>query len=224
MLARHDLAWLTPRGWELACAAAPAASRAAIAAWARQGWPAVATRVPSGLAPGQVALGLALPPCPDGAKPRIALAAHAGEIERASPALPLARAIGAAPAAWRAPLTALNEEAAACGLALQVYGSLGFQAVTGQNYLTARSDIDLLLHPATPARYQEALALLARHARVLPLDGEIVFKGAQAVAWKELAMARGGQARVLAKSLHAVSLVTVDSLLAGIARDDVCMH
>ena len=224
MLARHDLAWLAPRGWERACAAAPEGSREALAAWARHGWPAVVTRLPAGLAPGQVALGLPLPSRPEGCKPRIALAADARDIERTGPALLLAETVAAAPASWQAALAALGNEAGACGFALHVYGSLAFQALTGQACLSARSDIDLLLHPATPANCKEALALLVRHARMLPLDGEIVFGGKQGVAWKELATARDGQARVLAKSLHAVSLVTVDSLLASLAQDAVCMH
>lgn len=222
-LVRHDLAWLRPRGWERACAAAPAAARAAIADWAGHDWPAVVTRRPAGLAPGQVALALALPPRPDGCKPRIALAADAADIDRTAPALPLADAIAAAPSCRRPALVSLDEEARAGGLLLRVYGSLAFQALTGQACLSAASDIDLLLHPATPARYREALALLARHARALPLDGELVFANAQAVAWKELLPRPDRHARVLAKSLHGVALVTVGSLLATLGEDDVCI-
>lgn len=227
-LARHGLAWLTPRGWERACAAAPAGARAAMADWASHGWPAVVTRSPAALAPGHVALGLALPPRPDGCKPRIALIAAAADIERAGPALALAAVIGAAPAPWRVALAALDREAAAAGLVLRVYGSLAFQALTGQAYTGARSDVDLLLHPPTRAHHAQALALLARHAEALPLDGEIVFGDARAVAWKELmnlaASACGSEARVLAKSLDAVSLVKVGHLLATLPGDAPCMR
>jgi len=223
MLSRHDLAWLTLRGWERASRDAPAGTRDAIAGWGRAGWPGVVTRAHADLGPGQVALGIALPPRPvDGSKPRIALSCGAGDIDRAGPALALADAVEAAPSAWRKALAALDEEAVDAGLNLRVYGSLAFQALTGQAYVTARSDIDLLLHPATALDYRYALALLARHARVLPLDGEIVFGGGLAVAWKELAGAQHGQVRVLSKSLQGIALVTVDSLLASLGEELPC--
>jgi phosphoribosyl-dephospho-CoA transferase len=223
MFSRHDLAWLTPRGWERACAGAPAGACEAIASWGRAGWPAVVTRAHADPGPGRVALGIALPPRPaDGSKPRIALSSAVGDIGRTCPALALADAIEAAPSGWQKALAALDEEAADAGLDLRVYGSLAFQALTGQAYVTATSDIDLLLHPAAAPDYRHALALLARHARILPLDGEIVCGGGQAVAWKELAAAQHGQARVLAKSLQGIALVTVDSLLASLDEDVPC--
>jgi phosphoribosyl-dephospho-CoA transferase len=154
------------------------------------------------------------------------MAAEPADIVRGSGALRLAEAIPAAPARWRTALTMLTDEAAGAGLALHVYGSLAFQAVTGQAYLNAGSDIDLLFHPATPACCRRALALRARHAGgdagVLPLDGEFVFGGAQAVAWKELAACRNRQARVLAKSLDGVALVTLKRLLASLDKELPC--
>ena len=102
---------------------------------------------------------------------------------------------------------------------MRVYGSVAFQALTGQAYLTAASDIDLLLAPRTLEQYRCALALLARHARALPLDGEILFPQGRAVAWKELLRVPDATAQVLAKSMHAVSLVTVASLLANLSTD-----
>jgi phosphoribosyl-dephospho-CoA transferase len=223
MFSRHDLAWLTPRGWERALAGAPCGTRDAIAGWGRAGLPAVVTRAHADPGPDRVALGIALPPrLADGSKPRIALGCEAGDIDRSGPALALGDAIEAAPSGWRTALTALDQEAADAGLVLRVYGSLAFQALTGQAYVTARSDIDLLVHPATAPDCGHALALLARHARVLPLDGEIVFGGGRAVAWKELAGAQHGQARVLSKSLQGIALVTLDSLLASLGEELPC--
>ena len=223
MSSRHDLAWLTPRGWERALAGAPFGARDAIAAWGRAGWPAVVTRAHADAGPDRVALGVALPPRPaDGSKPRIALACATGDIERTGPALALSDAVDAAPSGWRSALKALDEDAADTGLHLRVYGSLSFQALTGQAYVSPRSDIDLLLHPASARDYRRALALLAWHARVLPLDGEIVFGDGRAVAWKELAAAQHDQARVLAKSLQGIALVTVDSLLASLGEELPC--
>ncbi|MFC5460965.1 malonate decarboxylase holo-[acyl-carrier-protein] synthase [Massilia niabensis] len=225
-LARHNLVWLSQAGWERAAAlAAPGArdagdARAAIMRWGRARWPAVATRVPPGLAPGDVPLGLALPPsASDGAKPRIAFIAHMADIADTCPALPLAQALPAVPEAWRGPLTALLDEAGNARLDVRVYGSVALQALTGQGYLTAASDIDLLLAPRTLEAYRCALGLLARHALLLPLDGEIVFPQGWTVAWKELLHLPGATARVLAKSLRGAELVTVGSLLAALRTD-----
>ncbi len=222
MFSRHDLVWLSARGWKDAGAAAPALERDAIAAWGASGWPAVVTRPPAGLGPGQLALGIALPPRPDGSKPRIAFKADGADIVRSSAPLALADAATAAPAAWRTALVALDEQAMAAGFALRVYGSLAFQALTSQAYLRTGSDIDLLLQPATRAGYRRALDLLVRHARVLPLDGECVFGDGRAVAWKELAACAHDGARVLAKSLDGVALVRIDELLATLGEDARC--
>ena len=217
MLARHDLVWLSAAGWEHAAARAPASARDAVLRWARAGWPAVATRPRHDLAPGRVALGLALPPrLEDGAKPRIAIEADARDIGDTRAALPLAQALRSVPAAWRQPLTTLLDDARQAGVAPRVYGSVAFQALTGQAYLSPTSDIDLLLQPRTHEQYHGILAVLARHAQALPLDGEIVFPQGQAVAWKVLLLDATPGARVLAKSMHAVALVSVDSLLASL--------
>jgi phosphoribosyl-dephospho-CoA transferase len=217
MLARHDLVWLSPAGWEHAAALAHAGEREAITDWGRAGWPAVATRPPHELRPGHVALGLALPPrARDGAKPRIAIQAATSAIADTRPAIELAPVLRTVPREWRQPLAALLDDAGEAGVELRVYGSVAFQALTGQRYLSATSDIDLLLQPGTHAQYHSALALLARHARALPLDGEIVFPDGRAVAWKELLRVSDPQARVLAKSMHAVALVGVGSLLASL--------
>lgn len=222
-LARHNLVWLSQAGWKHAAAMAPPGARDArdaIMRWGRARWPAVATRVPPGLAPGDVALGLALPPSTSGsAKPRIAFIARMADIAETCPALPLAQALPAVPEAWRGPLTALLDDAGSANLDPRVYGSVAFEAVTGQGYLTHASDIDLLLAPRTQPAYRCALGLLERHARLLPLDGEIVFPQGWAVAWKELLRAPGATARVLAKSLHGVELMTVGSLLAALSTD-----
>jgi phosphoribosyl-dephospho-CoA transferase len=224
MFARHDLVWLTQRGWQQALATVPARCSEALDRWQQAGWPAVVRRADVGLAPDQLSIGLALPPDPvDGAKTRIACRVPVAEVRQHSLALPLAQARAAAPQPWRQWLEALERQAAVQGLAIRVYGSVALQALTGQAYLTAASDIDLLLHPATPAQLYSALALLNAHAGRLPLDGEIVFPRARAVAWKELSGALGSAAgsRVLVKHMQGVSLSAAADLLATI-KGDVC--
>ena len=215
MFARHDLVWLTSRGWQRTRATAPAATLERLDTWRDAGWPAVVRRAEVDLAPGEVAIGFALPPGAEG-KVRIGCRVELADIGRRTRALPLVGALDVAPAPWREALATLERQAAAAGLGLAVYGSLALQALTGQSYLTATSDIDLLLRPLNRAQLMTGLDLLARYAALLPLDGVVVFPDGRAVAWKELrgAFDRAPGTRVLAKSLQRVGLVPPDELLA----------
>jgi phosphoribosyl-dephospho-CoA transferase len=208
MFSRHDLVWLSGDGWNAARARALPAHHAAIAQWRRQDWPAIVRRADAGLAAGQLSLGIALPPAPDGVKGRIALNVDKSDVARTSPALALCAAAHAAPKDWRPALDAL-----AAAMPLRAYGSLAMQAITGQPYLAAASDIDLLFFPSDAAGLRDGLALLARFAQVLPLDGEIVFPSGAAVAWKEWIDAGAANARVLVKDTGAVRLAQPASLL-----------
>ncbi|OON63552.1 malonate decarboxylase holo-[acyl-carrier-protein] synthase [Massilia sp. KIM] len=221
MFARHDLVWLSAHGWDRVCAGAEPEHRTALDGWRRAGWPAVVRRdeaVPvAGQETGLLALGIALPPrVQDDRKLRIAARAPIADVGRHAPPLPLLAALDAAPARWRGPLAAFEREATAHGLSPAAYGSVALQAVTGQSYLRETSDIDVLLRPLGRAHLETALALLARHAAALPLDGEIVFPDGRAVAWKELQAALDGApgTRVLAKELARISLVPLDELFA----------
>lgn len=214
MFSRHDLAWLTCAGWDAALARALPGQHAAIEQWRREDWPAIVRRAEPDLAPGHVSLGIALPPGADGSKGRVALNARVPDVARSTPPLALADAARAAPLHWREQLGELSAEAD--GLALRVYGSLAMQAITGQPYLTARSDIDLLFAPASHAALDAGIALLARYGAMLPLDGEIVFPSGDAVAWKEWPGAGSVHDRVLVKDARAVRLAPAAQLLAAL--------
>jgi phosphoribosyl-dephospho-CoA transferase len=218
MYARHSLAWLSAQGWQDAIAAAAAEHAGALRAWQRAGHPCIVRRRDAGAGAGQVCLGVALPPEADGRKPRIALRVNAAEVARTWTPLPLAAVLDmpALPAAWQAPLAALLDDAQDAGIELRVYGSVALQVLTGLAYLRTGSDIDILFQPASMAQLRDGVALLARHAARLPLDGEIVFPSAQAVAWKEWHAAGASQARVLAKLADSVRLATRDELCAAL--------
>jgi phosphoribosyl-dephospho-CoA transferase len=211
MFSRHELVWLTGGGWDAARERALPGHHAAIEQWRREDWPAIVRRADAGLAAGQVSLGIALPPAPDGAKGRIALNVPASDVARTSPALALSAAAETAPAHWRPTLDAMVAQSA--GMVLRAYGSLAMQAITGQPYLTATSDIDLLFLPSDATALRDGLALLTRFAAVLPLDGEIVFPSGQAVAWKEWINAGAANARVLVKDAGGVRLAQPAGLL-----------
>jgi phosphoribosyl-dephospho-CoA transferase len=203
---RHMLVWLTAIGWHTAIAAARDEHKTALTLWESQDWPVVARRLDVDAGADEVCLGLPLPPDSAGVKVRIALRARVADISRLSPAMLLRDA-----AAVR-DVQALCDDAGA--MPLRVFGSVAMQALTGLQYLSPTSDVDLLFHPASRLQLEEGIALLARHAERLPLDGEIVFPGGAAVSWKEWQMALTHPAKVLVKDLQSVRLVDKASLLA----------
>ncbi len=209
MFCRHDLVWLTGRGWDAAYASATAGQHAAFDQWRREDWPAVVRRADAGIEPLHVSLGLPLPPASDGSKGRIAFNASVADVARRVRALALDDAAAAAPERWRTPLNLL-----ANSLPLRAYGSLAMQALTGQAYVTATSDIDVLFFPTDIDTLGAGLALLERHTAVLPLDGEIVFPTGAAVSWKEWLGAGPAKARVLVKDAGAVRLAPMAELMA----------
>lgn len=212
MFSRHELVWLTGRGWDAAGERALPGQHAAIEQWQREDWPTIVRRADIGLAAGQVSLGIPLPPTPDGVKGRIALTACEIDVAQCRPALALADAAQAAPAHWRPALDVL-----AASLPLRAYGSLAMQAITGQTYLTPSSDIDLLFCPTDANALHAGLVRLEQTAVALPLDGEIIFPTGAAVAWKEWLNASRNEARVLVKEAGAVRLAPMADLLASLA-------
>jgi phosphoribosyl-dephospho-CoA transferase len=231
---RHALIRLTEPGWQrLLCAASAAeqsvAVQTALAQWHAQGWPLIVRRMDHDAAEDEVCVGLALPPDAQAHKLRIPLRVKRSEIAEQRMALPLQEVIAALdtlPAEWRQALQDLYEDANAQHLRLQVYGSLALQLLTGLAYLRATSDIDLLLQPGNQEQLKQGMALLSRHAQALPLDGEVLFGGGDAVAWKEWMQVAGvesilaGGERVLVKSLKQVSLQRVDLLLSSLSLDE----
>lgn len=207
---RHDLAWLTPEGWQAAALPAEASH------WPVHGWPAVVRRQDDDAGEDTICLGISLPPSPhDGAKRRVGLRVPLAQVLRIERPMALRDAVAAAPPAWRAQLGALVS--ASAGLTLCVYGSLAQQALTGAPYVNATSDIDLLFYPSTPMQLDAGLSLLQAHGAGLPLDGEIMFPNGAAVAWREWVMAAANDAHVLVKDLAGVRLAPINSLLASLA-------
>ena len=226
--------WPSAAGWALMLEQAALADRAAVVRWQQADWPAVVRRhdpaaadVSTNSDPAasdQIYLGIALPPdAVDGCKCRIALSINATLVRTLRAPLALIEAIATAPPKWRPDLQALADAARIKEINLRVYGSLALQTLTGQVYLTDRSDIDLLFEPKTRQQLVAGVALLSDFDRHLPLDGEIRFPDGQAVAWKEWSdtvAAVGIQpklhTRVLAKSLQRVQLQLPAQLLASL--------
>ncbi len=224
---RHQLVWLNAAAWQ-AVLAGPAdeppwtdAARACLQHWAARGLPLVVTRqpvVPTSTRTGDGApssalltLGLAAPL--DWDRQRLFVRVAAAAVQRVG-TFPLAADITSAlPAAVRADWRALCDALQAAGITARVYGSHGWQALSGLACVREGvSDIDLLLPCASPEQADAATALLARAADTLPrIDGECMFADGAAVAWREWAAWRAGAGagavrQVLVKRLHGAVL------------------
>lgn len=208
-LKRHQLAWLDAAGWSAlqqaqpeaaACLARPEA-QACIAHWADSDLPLVVTRQPQP-ALGMVALGL--PTAPEFGRLRLALQVPATAVQRLGEFPLLADVQGLLPAA----ALELQHALAACAVKVQVFGSYGWQALTGLRYLRPGSDLDLSIAVGGLEQADAVAHLLAAQGDALPrIDGELAFGNGAAVAWREWREWRSGKTRaVLVRRIHSVAL------------------
>ena len=208
MLRRHQLAYLSAAGWQEALRL-PAVQGVApqLRYWAAQGLPLVVTRQGTCAAmPGRIALGWPAP-LRDG-RQRVALnvapksVAWFDAFPEAHKALPLL------PRGVRAPLQSLLTALRENGVQPRVYGSFGWQLLSGLAYVHAASDFDLLLSVQDCDQADAQVALLQASAPArLRIDGEFLFPDGAAVAWREYANWRAGLTReLLVKRLDSVAL------------------
>jgi phosphoribosyl-dephospho-CoA transferase len=218
-LRRHQLVRLTPEGWQQVLARDwHESARPCLAHWAAHDLPLVVTRQPEPLAAAADAdtlhLGLPAPTCWQ--RQRLSLVVARSAV-RAVGELPAAIDItGQLPDAAQAPWRTLCGQLGALGLHAQVYGSHGWQHLTGLAYVRAQSDLDLFV-PVPDAQAADAAAdLLADATAALPagasidsprLDGELGLADGSAVAWREWRDWRAGRvAQILVKRLQGVTL------------------
>ncbi|MCA8406791.1 malonate decarboxylase holo-[acyl-carrier-protein] synthase [Burkholderia cenocepacia] len=214
-LRRHTLVTLTAGGWGAAFARDPALeSDPLVRAWAERGWPLIVRRAsPDEADAGRVPLGLPLPP--SAGKRRIALNVAADALATVGPLPTLTDVLAAAPAAWRAPLRKLDALGARCGVQGRVFGSLAWQALTGEPYLSASSDLDLVFPLPVPVLLVPLLeGLAAIDARApMRIDGELLRDDGAGVNWREL---HARLPEVAVKSAIAVELMRADAFTGGL--------
>lgn len=224
-MSRHTLVWIRPE-----CRAAVAAQVAddamhtQVTSWLAADRPLVVARqtcceaLSETITPDTISVGLALPPAQG--KRRIAMVVAAHDIVRYAPPLLLADAIAHAPVVWQPALAELDAAAIHIDLELRVFGSLAWQALSGLQYLTPRSDIDLLWHPQSHMQLQQGIALLSRweQSSGMRADGEVLFGGSSAVSWREWATLKSGDdQRVLVKRASSAELIATRELLEMLA-------
>jgi len=96
------------------------------------------------------------------------------------------------------------------GIEARVYGSYGWQLLSGLEHIHERSDIDLWLAVSNTQQADSAVWCLRQFpAECVRVDGELLFADYTAVAWREWVQWRGGSVgSMLIKSLNASSMVT----------------
>jgi phosphoribosyl-dephospho-CoA transferase len=195
-LRRHDLVHVSPVAWRTLVSRREDLAREPLAGgWVDRGWPLIARRSGPGEASG-APLGLPLPPA--FGKRRLAVVMRRDDIVATTPPPRLSAAVEVAPAAWRPSLQQIEGLAAAHGVVARIYGSLAWRMLTGLEYLTASSDLDLALpFPAfcDLGRLTGGLAAIET-AAPMRLDGELIRSDGAAVNWREL---HAGAAEVLVK-------------------------
>jgi phosphoribosyl-dephospho-CoA transferase len=216
---RHALAWIAPSARRETVRAAQAFTRATLAEWLALDRPLTVRRPHVGetVAHDAIALGLPLPP-PQG-KQRISLIAPRAALARLRDPLSVSEAASNLQGRWQAVVLQVDALARHNAVTFRVYGGAAWQALTRLNYLTASSDLDLLAEPTGPGQLAFALSCFAAVERTasMDIDGEIVFPGGNAVAWREW---RAGAGRVLVKRIDGVSLQPREALLAQFATAD----
>ena len=215
-LQRHQLVWLDAQAWQRVLAASTetsawdAQAMECLQHWADQDLPLVVTRQPHGwsghLADEALILGVAAPSC--WGRRRLFVEARIADVRRRG-RFPRACDISALlPPQTFADWTALCVALESLGTETRVYGSHGWQQLTGLACLRDGSDIDLLVAVDSPRQADAAVALLKRVPFSAPrLDGELVFARGRAVAWREWAGWRAGSTtQLLVKHLHGATL------------------
>lgn len=206
---RHDLVFVDAAAWraQIATCDELAADRI-VATWAEHRWPLVCRRASSS---DGIALGLPLP-----GKRRLSFVVRREDIISTSPPPSLAAASRVAPRAWWSTLAALHELAVSHGVEARVFGSLAWQTLTGLCYLTAGSDLDLLLHIEHDTDARGLVGGLAEIEESAPMriDGELMRSDGAAVSWRELHV-HGRE--ILVKTVGGVALLDAERFLLGMS-------
>jgi phosphoribosyl-dephospho-CoA transferase len=209
--ARHALLRVEPAAYALTLAGrAELAEEALLADWAALSRPLIARRRSECDVAGLIAAGIPLPPAQG--KKRIALQVDPGAILSIEPPPLLADAARAAPARWQATIAAICDLCGHVGVEARAFGALAWARLTGLEYLSASSDLDLLIAAHEDTDVAALLDGLARIEAGAPmrLDGEIIRSGL-AANWREL---YAGADEVLVKTIDGVFMRPRGALLS----------
>jgi phosphoribosyl-dephospho-CoA transferase len=209
---RHDLIFVDPKRWRAVLATRDdLTTDPLVARWVENGWPLIGRRGTPCEVHG-VPLGLPLPPF--AGKRRLSFLMQPEDIVSTSPPPALRSVIAVAPRAWRPTLDGLDELASRHAVKARVFGSLAWRALTGLDYLTGRSDLDLLLHVNSDTDVHQLAGDVAAIERAAPmrLDGELIRDDGAAVNWREF---HAGARDILVKTIGGVAMQSTSQFFPG---------
>jgi phosphoribosyl-dephospho-CoA transferase len=208
LLRRHQLARLSEGGWATILERPwDQQARDCLTHWATHRLPLVVTRQPhDAAAHGSIALGLPAPARWD--RRRLALQVPRGAVLCLDEFPSLAEVQAMLPPAARYPTRKLIDRLDTCRATSRVFGSYGWQALSGLDHLRPGSDLDIAVSVDAAAHADDVTHVLQSFdVTQLRLDGELLFNDGAAVAWREWIEWRAGSARaVMVKQLNGVTL------------------
>ena len=219
-LHRHQLVWLTESAWNnVRNRAWDSQARACIDHWAAHRLPLVITRQPGDLEAGVIAVALSAPV--RWQRRRLALRIARSEVAYFDEFPAAEKAAALLPDALQGRWDSLCAQLTHAGVTARVYGSYGWQLLSGLDHVRASSDIDLWLSVSDGKQADAAAECLRQFtSETVHVDGEIMFNEGAAVAWREwLSWRSGGVKGLLIKTLDACSLVQTPAL-QGVAHVD----
>ncbi|MDM0001724.1 malonate decarboxylase holo-[acyl-carrier-protein] synthase [Variovorax sp. J22P240] len=207
-LRRHQLAQLTDAGWStLLRRPWDTQARACLTHWATHRLPLVVTRQPvDAIDDGAIALGLPSPAQWDRRRLALRLPHAAVLCLDEFPGLAAVQAL--LPLSAQRPVRALLAALDTAGATAHVFGSYGWQAISGLAHVRAESDLDLWVAVDGMEQADAVAQALQSFGATRPrLDGELVFRDGASVAWREWIEWRAGRARaVMVRRLDSVAL------------------
>ncbi|MBE1507991.1 malonate decarboxylase holo-[acyl-carrier-protein] synthase [Rhizobium viscosum] len=209
---RHDLVSLDPQSWTSIIEDNPClCSEPLIAEWRRHGWPVVARRPEPG-GPAGISVGLPLPP--SAGKKRLSLVIQEHQILSVDRPPVLEAVHPKSPSDWIPTLREIGELASRHAIDVRVFGSLGWSAITGLDYLTSSSDLDFLFYLYRNTNAVSLANDLAGIQSMAPmrLDGEFIRYDGAGVHWREFLGATGD---ILVKSISGTMMCHPTAFLNG---------
>jgi phosphoribosyl-dephospho-CoA transferase len=197
-LHRHQIVWLSPAGWQrILLRNSDRTQGECLEHWAANGFPLVVTKQSSD--DQQVdAISLGLPAPDRWGRRRIALRVPRRDVLFFDEFPKFEEVLSLVHRDARAEGLQVVDELRSCGVFARVYGSLGWQHLTGLDHVRTNSDVDLWM-AVSDLNQADAVARVLQacaHPR-LALDGELMFNDGHSVAWREWLAWRAGHSKSL---------------------------
>lgn len=217
-LRRHRLVRLTREGWATVLARPwDKPARDCLAHWAANSLPLVVTR--QSLVAGAsdlIALGLPAPACWE--RRRIALHVAPSSLLCFEEFPELTEVLMLLPESARAAACDLHAGLRACGASARVYGSYGWEALSGLDHIRPGSDLDVCVQVEDAAHADDVAHRLGDATMEQPrLDGELMFPDGSAIAWREWSDWRAARTRAVMVKRLTGAMLWRDASLAALA-------